>query len=356
MHVIKARNVEDALLRGLSLLQQYGVRRDSRNGPVVMMDEPVTTQYARPRERVLFNPLRDANPFFHLVEALWMLCGCETVDVPAYFVKRMQDYSDDGRIFNAPYGARWRWHFGRDQLEVVARRLREQPDDRRSVLQIWDQAKDLDTKTKDTACNLVVHFQRDGDGALDMTVFCRSNDIVWGAYGANGVHFSMLQEFVAAWIGCPVGRYWQISSNYHAYVDVFKKLLPVLAEDDAWSRPLWYDRLNMVPKPLVSTPMHIWEQDLHRFLSELAQLIRGMRSRFELEPNYQDPFFIHVAHPMVAAYAAHKQQRKDEALAHTGRMRANDWALACTMWLERRYDRKGRPPLNDDGGKFTRET
>ena len=43
------------------------------------------------------------------------------------------------------------------------------------------------------------------NGRLQMTVHCRSNDIIWGTYGANAVHFSILQEYVAARIGVDLG-------------------------------------------------------------------------------------------------------------------------------------------------------
>jgi thymidylate synthase len=54
---------------------------------------------------------------------------------------------------------------------------------------------------------------------LDLTVLCRSNDVVWGAYGANAVHFSVLQEYLAGRIGVDVGVMYQFSNNYHGYVD-----------------------------------------------------------------------------------------------------------------------------------------
>jgi hypothetical protein len=265
----------------------------------------------------------------------------------------MQEYSDDGVVFNAAYGHRWRTHFGRDQLGPIIRRLTANPDDRRSILQIWDQQYDLDTNSKDVACNTVAHFQRNRVGALDMTVFCRSNDIIWGAYGANGVHFSILQEFMAWAIGCGVGRYWQVSDNYHAYTEVYKKL-SVGDELRHWK---WYEEFKIVPHQLITYPLSHWLQDLKFFFMNVDALIKGEEKRFEAPPIYHDPFFRDVAHPMVAAYAAHKQGRKEDALEHTGVIRANDWALACTRWLERRYDRKGArgKGKKTDGGEMNRE-
>ncbi len=225
MYVIEARNVHEALPLAIEYLRTTGVKRDSRNGPVLLSPVPVTTVYTHPCERVIFWPQRDANPFFHLYESLWMLSGSNLVAPLARYAKNILNYSDDGITQHAAYGYRWRKTFSvhnahgteTDQLAPIARRLRENPEDRRCVLQMWDAALDLDKTGADFPCNLTATFQRDKDGRLDLAVFCRSNDIIWGCYGANAVHFSVLQEYMANWIGCPVGTYSQISINWHAY-------------------------------------------------------------------------------------------------------------------------------------------
>ena len=68
MQVLEVRNVHDALLRGLELLEVHGITRDSRNGLVREATSPVTTVYHRPQEKVLFWDQRVANPFFHFME------------------------------------------------------------------------------------------------------------------------------------------------------------------------------------------------------------------------------------------------------------------------------------------------
>jgi hypothetical protein len=89
---------------------------------------------------------------------------------------------------------------------------------------MWDPETDLGRQGKDLPCNLTATFQINVDGALDLSVFNRSNDIIWGCYGANAVHFSFLLEYMARWIGVPVGRYSQISINWHGYLETFKPL------------------------------------------------------------------------------------------------------------------------------------
>ena len=57
-----------------------------------------------------------------------------------------------------------------------------------------------------------------------MTVCCRSNDIIWGTYGTNAVHFSMLQEYLAARLNAQLGVYRHISDSFHAYSSVLEKV------------------------------------------------------------------------------------------------------------------------------------
>lgn len=140
------------------------VKRPSRNGPVLMIDEPATVTYTHPRERVLFNAARDANPFFHMYEALWMLAGRNDVAPVAYYASNMANYSDDSRTLNGAYGYRWRRAVNAnicyederteklcsypepvrvDQLDVIVDHLKADPHSRRAVLAMWNVEDDL---------------------------------------------------------------------------------------------------------------------------------------------------------------------------------------------------------------------
>lgn len=246
MIVIHARNVHQALPLGLDLLFREGQTRSSRNGNVEVTPWPVTTVYTRPCERIAHWPQRDWNVAFTLYEALWMLQGRDDVAPLLRYVKDFNQFSDDGERLHGAYGYRWR-HLGsaiteNDQLSVIADRLRENPDDRRCVLQMWNAHTDLGSTSKDVPCNDMATFQRNHEGALDLTVFCRSNDILWGCYFANAFHFSVLLEYMAARIGCPVGTYRQVSVNWHGYserIEAYREL-----RDEALTR------VYSVPAPI----------------------------------------------------------------------------------------------------------
>jgi hypothetical protein len=343
MHVIDVRNVHKALPEGLRLLERRGSQSASRNGRVVKLRGPVTTLYRQPTERVMFWPERDANPFFHLYESLWMLAGRRDVAGVAHYVKRMRDFSDDGKTFHGAYGFRWRRHFDiegggadLDQLSTIVRLLRTNPEDRRVVLTMWDPIADLGRTGKDFPCNTQAYFNI-SEGELDMEVNCRSNDVVWGAYGANAVHFSMLQEFLAGCIGVPVGRYWQVSFNYHGYPNTMEPVrnLADRTEDHAGHRPCPYERGLVEPYPIMSVDQTTWEQDLGVYLTEGP--ITGFR----------EPFFRQVVTPMHHAHAAYKMHDYDAALDIIAQCQATDWRMAAREWLERRRQRHARAA--DDG-------
>lgn len=324
MYVIGARNVNDAVIMGCRRMLEHGYRNESRNGDVLVFPTPVTTAYARPQERVLSWPERDANPFFHLFEALWMLGGRNDVEFPARYVQRMRSFSDDGTTLHGAYGHRWRTHFGFDQLEIIVERLTAMPGDRRATLSMWDAASDLGIDSKDVPCNLQAVFNITPDNKLHMTVFNRSNDILWGCYGANAVHFSVLQEYVASRVGVPMGQYWQVSVNYHLYASMLEKAKNIAALDRP--NPYARDLFPALPTPLISGDIPQWHHELTTFLEAPESQIFTQR------------FFRRVALPMYHAHVAHKAgDRLAACEAIDSGDNSNDWIQAAKAWLEKRW-------------------
>lgn len=349
MIVIRGRNVQQILPESMHQLRVQGIERDSRNGPVIMFPEPVTTVYERPAERVMFWPEREANPFFHLIESLWMLAGMNDVETVAAIVNNMRNYSDDGVTFHGAYGYRWRYHFGFDQIPVIIDALKANKDCRRQVLSMWDARVDLGRQGKDLPCNLQAIFQIAPDGRLDMTVTNRSNDMVWGAYGANAVHFSYLHEFMARSIGVPQGIYRQFSANFHTYKEQLGKVagLADVAYDGLTPRDLWahdpYQNETVEPFPLMTVPMEEWMDDLSMFFSDPFAV------------GFRDPFFRRVAIPMYKALRAFKDvgdtERYDHALIELDAVKATDWQVAAVEWIMRRKAaaEERRKRAQDDG-------
>lgn len=350
MYLLNVRNVQEALPEGLALIEAEGVLRDSRNGQVLQLPAPLTTAYEKSNERVVFWASRDANPFFHLMEALWMLAGRRDVAFVEQFVPRMRNFSDDGETFHGAYGYRWRNYFNKDQIVTAFHRLLENPDDRRQVIGMWDSAGDMGVISKDIPCNLSVTVQINTEGAVDILVNNRSNDMIWGAYGANAVHFSMLHELFAAGLNRPLGTYYQVSMNTHVYTEVLTPELQALSDrranlmvprDMAQSLCPYrsgqvtpYPLLGYLPKSPYPAAVQLMK-DCEMFVDNPTMLAPGM-----------SPFIRYVAHPAYKAWAAFKNKenpnRFEEAIELVTEVKAQDWRLAMYQWLKRREERAAK--------------
>lgn len=281
MKVVNAYNVNHALYQGLKDIQEEGLIRPSRNGPVLEFPQPVTTRYGRPQQRILFNEVRNHNSIFAWAESLWMLAGRDDLAFLIPLNKGMAKYSDDGStVRGSAYGKRWRSWFGHDQLESVIKRLRADINDRRCVIQHWDAATDNVINSKDVPCNTVLYpYVRPANNhagyRLDLTVSCRSNDMIFGAYGSNAVHFSILQELIAAALKIPVGEYFQVSNSLHFYTEneASKKTLEAFNNKHPSFdfEGLDYTSFGVQPFPLVSDSetYEDFVKDTYRFFEEI---------------------------------------------------------------------------------------
>lgn len=334
------------------------IKTDSRNGPVIQIPEPVIITYLNPRQRVLFNPGRDCNPFFHVYESLWMLAGRNDVALLKFYASKIDQFSDDGKTFNGAYGYRWRqayagqeeqfgfdtentWNVDKriDQLSIIINHLKNNPNSRRVVLQMWNVEDDLlkidpPNASKDVCCNTAVYFSirtgdvlESGDGGasyLDMTVTNRSNDIVWGMFGANAVHFSFLQEYIACALGVEVGHYHQFSNNAHIYTESNSGFHP-----EKWlAYPLQNVTARYTPK--------LFEGDYKKFDAENKRFVEYFSYNAERKMEWESEFFVKVAGPMMHAFNMHKLKDREACDYWLERIQGEDWRKASAEWIERR--------------------
>ena len=358
MHVLNVRDVNEALPRALAYLRDCGTPENTRNGPALVAPGPVATVYRDPRRRVLFDPARDANPFFHLFESLWILAGRRDVQFLSWFNSRIADYSDNGDTFHAPYGYRLRKQWGFDQIESVCDILRKDNQSRRAVLQIWSPIRDLGVLSKDLPCNDMVMLRvresvlsfHPSKRELDITVCNRSNDAVWGAYGANAVQFSMLQEYMAWHLNVGVGRYTQMSHNLHVYTEnpYWQQWKETPGGRGTYVRKSEYDRIAQggktfmaVTSPLVDPVLgqgfpaaRCFDMDLTAFFKAADESIDlpGFAARLRY-PEFMTNFFRQVVHPMLLAFTYRKI---DPVHAISLDKSPFDWCYAGARWLERR--------------------
>lgn len=322
MMTIRGRNVNDVYVNGLHYMKVSGISESSRLGSVLVAPGPVMSVYELPKERVLFDHLRHANPFFHLAECVWMLAGSKGIRWLAQFNKQMLAYSDDGVTSNGAYGYRWRYHFKGDQIMDAIQKLRRNHKDRKVVITMWEPL-DLVSQSADVPCNTHIYLRIQPTGHLDLTVCCRSNDIIWGAYGANAVHFSFLQEFIAGALGVDVGQMYQLSNNYHIYKHHWNLLeFPVLDINPYETR-----HVQVIP---VMTP-----DDIHKpvgFFADCEGIVAG-------HPRVPENYFLReVCRPMFAAWHS---RNTESSRAFLSAMPDCDWKVAGQEWLVRRNAKRG---------------
>lgn len=304
-----------------------------------------------------------------------MLAGRNDITSVAYYssnyAKQVQD--GDSPYANGAYGYRWRHAYagGRtgslmphreDQLKLLISHLKAKPESRRAVLAMWNVEDDLlkIDSSRDVCCNLSVHFMVetglcrtcDGQAAkkgwpepcetcggqpherpryLNMTVFNRSNDMIWGSLGANYVHFTMLQEYMAAHLGLECGKYHQISSNAHVYTERF--------EAEKWLEEYKTHRCDYSCVegetwkliPLVKDPA-VFDHELPEFVSRHGKdAVAGV---------YREPFLVNVAQPMCIAFHHYKRKEYREALQVAGNIAADDWRIVSEGWIRRRMEKR----------------
>lgn len=388
MFVVSARNVNTALERGLGYLVSNGRREASRAGDVLVAPGPVTTVTFRPLERVLWSPVRDANPFFHLMESMWMLAGRSDAAFLNNYVKTFGErFAEPGGEVHGAYGRRWRGIFGFDQLQKIVEALRSTPGSRQAVLQMWDShtadefgvgENDLTGVWRDRPCNTHAYFRirketevvgvsnAYGMGGfhekqvsyLDLTICARSNDAIWGCHGANAVHFSFLQEYMAAMIGVKVGFMYQVSNNYHAYMSELDKLcgrascslqnLPVEIGIDCDLYREGMDGLSVRPEveptPLVENPKQ-FDEDLVKTITYI-NFLNTRNTPEEVDQLHEElmdqgTYNTFLTQPVWALAVVHRLYRLGYGRTAWGDYldcmdQGLDWQRAASEWLDRR--------------------
>ena len=244
-----------------------------------------------------------------------------------------------------------------DQIETLVSHLQANPHSRRAVLQMWDPAIDLYKlgTGKDLCCNLCICFSiglgtckhcegtgqvtagkvpchrcegkpHDRPTLLDMTVFNRSNDLIWGMLGSNYVHFSMLQEYMAARLELEVGRYHQVTNNLHVYTQRFKP--------DKWLQE-YKDSDIHYPDPL---PMFENKKQLEKFEKELSKFVHWHEKQNTEGSRWTCKFLRDTVEPLLLAFHSYKRKETEpeKFMEQLGSVKSLDWKRAATAWISKR--------------------
>jgi hypothetical protein len=143
--------------------------------------------------------------------------------------------------------------------------------------------------------------------------------MVWGLFGANFVHLSFLQEWMAGALGLAVGQWYHLTNNAHIY-ERHWPLVQANKKDYTWVWGKWPGTQQLLSPG----------EDATVFRAECVQLVGGKLDGFKSR------FLEDTVEPMYAAHRAWKAGDKAEAVEIARSIEANDWRRATLGWFSRR--------------------
>lgn len=226
------KNVDQALPALSFEIKHRGAVVGSRQGDETREILHETVVLTEPYQREITIPHRKASLPAQIAETMWVLAGRDDIDWLSHYLPRAAEFSDDGKVWRGAYGPRLRNYGlrGLDQIDYVTGLLREDINTRRAVINIYDAGLDA-VESKDIPCNDFLHFIA-RDGVLDLAVYVRSNDLIWGWSGINQFEWSVLQEIVATHVGLGIGKLVFHIGSLHVYERHFAKMEKLAAMDD----------------------------------------------------------------------------------------------------------------------------
>ena len=199
------RKVLPFLLKGADATQPSRNPAHERRG--------VLLELRNPRARLSRTETR-GKPFSCLGELLWYLSRDNRLEFIEYYIDRYKNESEDGETVHGGYGPRLFAHPSHDQVRTLIENLRQRPDTRRAVLQIFEPS-DTARRHKEVPCTLAMQFAL-RQNKLDLMVTMRSQDAYMGLHH-DIFCFTMLQEMVARSVNAEIGEYKQFVGSLHLY-------------------------------------------------------------------------------------------------------------------------------------------
>lgn len=249
-------DAHDAIVR-------FGHVCESREGTTREVNAHVIgVETFRMRNFIISRPSLMPSPHYACAEALWyLLADSDTAFLVPYAPSYAKNWAEpNGRAHGTNYGDRAnKWEgllstsdftssadFNRvknlrnRQLDLALQVMREHPNTRRCILQLWrpsDLAHTLLQSTKTVPCNTQLQFII-RCGRLDMHVYVRSQDI-WYGLTYDIFTLSMLQMVIAHALGVDPGTHHRYIASMHAYERDWNKLTTGVEDTRSqWKKPL----------------------------------------------------------------------------------------------------------------------
>lgn len=295
MHIIKARNVNDAFPQAIQMLAGAGSPQES-GFTRLEVSGPVSVCYGNPTQRVMLWPEADFNPFTNFLVGLWYLSG------------------DNSRMWLTACGISPKVGYPYGISPEVVQILLQQLQEHETVY------------TSDPECQLI--FKRNSRGAIDLFIFT-VNELLLRKGPSHTTGMSFLQEYVAEALGLLVGRLWIVASGMQMKTDFLEEVSgPVLDRYDPIAMDCNYEAGDVEPFRLMSASgvQKTFDQDLSIFMEDQTAV------------GFRHAFFRKVATPMFTAWRAFQEEKGEDrvniALEIVDQMPAqNDWRAAAEGWL-----------------------
>lgn len=246
MYTAEYTGINSFLVGASTLLLKDGVKRETRGKVCIELPEPFMFKVTNPTARIVTIAERKWNPILPFAESLWLATGRNDLEFIGHYLKNMKNFSDDGEFLRGGYGPRLRRYNGInddykirnpfnvdisklgksevDQFSFISKIFQKDLYTRKAIINIGDPPKDCFTKdgsikiTKDFPCTRLLHFQKQpNSNKLNLTVYMRSNDIMWGASAVNIFNFTFMLEYFSQILKMDIGNYYHIANNFHFY-------------------------------------------------------------------------------------------------------------------------------------------
>ena len=199
----------------------YGEIAFGRNGQTKELTH-VCMSISNPTQRWVERRKPTISPAFAIAELVMIMNGSDEAFLLNAWNPALPKYQGKYDRYPGAYGKRLRYSFGFDQINRAYDALKNNPESRQVVMEIWKPDIDLPQckgrpNNDDIPCN-ICSLLKIRNGKLLWTQIMRSNDIVFGL-PYNFLQFTFLQEIIAGWLNVGVGEYMHISDSLHMYVD-----------------------------------------------------------------------------------------------------------------------------------------
>lgn len=256
MFTAEYEGINSFLIGASSLLLKEGVKRKPSGFNCIELPGPFMFKLNNPTSRLVTIAERKWNPMLPYAESLWLAVGRNDLQFIGHYLKNMKNFSDDGFYMRGGYGPRLRKYTGVnndykirnpfsvdisklnnsevDQFNYISLNFKKDINTRQAIINIGDPPKDCFDEngclkvTKDFPCTRLLHFQKQPkENKLNLMVYMRSNDLLWGASAVNIFNYTFIQEYFAQILNLKIGDYYHIANNFHYYEEYGKQIYDI---------------------------------------------------------------------------------------------------------------------------------